>query len=377
MAGELWVYCAGGINGYNGQTLFINGRQIVPIAKSLIFALLGVVFLSVPAWAADDFYSGQVPVNDRSPVSFSQGMNAALLQVLAKASAESPERLRQNPALKDALAGGERYAQQFLYKVQADPQADGSVKNQVYLQASFPERVIMALLKQSNVRFWAASQRSPLLLLAVVKSQGLEHMAAVRAPRVVEQLQQAAVNQGLPLRLADGQEEAGQLLQANPGYLKQLLEQSGGRFALVVVAEGENGTAPGGQWLLFDGVQSVKTTVAAASVPEAMASGMAWVAGQLAGKSAVALAGQASKVDVSIGRIDSYADYEQALAYLDDISIVDRVELRRFHRNTLYLTLGLNAGLDELEKIFQADGKVQSRADGQAGGQDKSYQWSE
>lgn len=341
--------------------------------KNSLVALLGLCLIAMQANAVEDFYSGTVPVNDRSQVSFRAGMNEALLQVLVKASAETPERIRQNPNLQGELKNAERFAAQFLYKTQADVLADGSTKNQVYLQASFPEKIIMGLLKQGGVRFWSA-RRETVLVLPVVNQGDLALMATSREPAIMAQLDKAGQKYGIPLQIAgDGQETAERVWDMDMAYLQQLLADSHKKFALVVKIAGDNAGGRG-QWLLVDGIQTAAVEVNVDGAANFADKGMAWVASQLANKGAVELGSAATGIELSIDKVDSYPKYEAALSYLESISIVEQVQIVKAHRGNISLTLKLTTGVDQLEKIFAADHKISITAneDGQ-----KSYHWNE
>ena len=279
-------------------------------------------------------------------------MNDALLQVLSKASAVAPETIAGNPALQDALAAGGRYAQQFLYKTQRDQQADGSFSSQLYLHAVFPEKIVLSLLKQGGLPFWPARQRQPVLMLPVVHSRGLESMAAYRAPGLVDLLQQAADVHGIPLVEGDGQEDAEQLWRANPVYLQQLLDFAKKRFAVVIQAEGENGNAARGHWVLFDKSQSISTMIYGRDQAAFAEKGMAWLASQLASKSAVALTVDSTTFDVAISGVYGYSTYNKVLHYFKSFSIVKHVGVNRFFKDTLYLTVLLDTNVDQLEKLI-------------------------
>lgn len=339
--------------------------------KVLIVAVLACVSLRLEANPGMDFYSGTVPVNDRSQPAFSQGMNEALLQVLVKSSAEQPEKLRQNPRLAEELSNGERFAAQFLYKTQADIQPGGTVKNQLYLQAAFPEKIIMALLKKASVRFWP-SRRAPVLLLPVINVGGLAHIAHAGDTGVNESLLKASQEYGIPVIMGgEQQEDAALLWNADITYTNKIAAAYGCKTALVVQIAG---SAVTGRWYLVDGTELTRQEVGSDTQANFASKGMAWAANQLASKQAVALNSAASKIDLLVSGIDDYDSYENVTAYLKNITIVEQLNLTKVEPGFLSATLILTTGIDQLEKIFQADKKitVTTSESGQ-----KTFRWNE
>ncbi len=340
--------------------------------KVFIIALLACISLQVHADPVMDFYSGFVPVNDRSQLSFQQGMNDALLQVLVKVSAEQPEKLKQNPNLLEALSGAERFAAQFLYKTQADLQPGGASKNQLYLQATFPEKIIMGLLKKANVRFWSA-QRPQVLVLPVVNVGGLAHMANISNKKIDETLAKASQQYGIPVKTGgENQEDAALLWNTDVTYINKMAAAAGTKIALVVQMADNNGSK--GKWILVDGAEVSKLDVNMDTPANFANKGFAWVANVLAAKQAVELTSAASKLDLLVSGIDTYQRYEDATTYLKTISIVEQLSVTKIQPGFMNATLQLTTGVDQLEKMFQVDKKIEIKVD-QAG--QKSYHWNE
>jgi hypothetical protein len=344
--------------------------------KILIVALLACISLQIKAAPVIDIYTGTVPVNDRSQPGFQQGMNAALLQVLVKASAEQPEKLARNPALAGELSNAERFAAQFLYKTQADVQADGSSKNQLYLQAVFPQKIIMGLLKKANVRFWPA-QRLPVLVLPVMNIGGLVHMASVRDPNIAANLLQASQQYGIPMVMGGEQnEDAALLWNLDIAYINKLsaanADANNTSIALVIKLPGSG--AAKGQWVLVDGSTVNKVDVSMDTPAHFADKGMAWAANILAAKQSVSLTSAASKTELLVSGIDSYEKYENAVMYLKTLSIVEKFDLLKIQPGFLSASLQLTTGIDQLEKVFQVDKKITVTAS--ETGQ-KIYRWNE
>lgn len=318
--------------------------------------------------ATADFYSGIVPVPDRSQESFKLGMRDALLQTLVKASAESPETISNNPLLIDDFNRAETFALQFLYKIQTDEQKN----TQVFLKATFAEKSIMDLLKKANLRFWS-SRRPVILLLPVENNNGFNSITANTDALLAQQLLASSEKYGIPFNMGADNIDAMRIWYANTDYIQQLMKQSQKKFAVVIQLLNASSTVKKGKWLLFDESQMLALTVNAAEWSEFSDKGMAWVAQQLVQQHSINLVGESNQLELPISGIDNYAKYESLVSYVKSISIIEQAQLIKIEKGIATWVLKLTADQEQLEKIFTLDKKIiiQTIAD------KKTYSWRE
>jgi len=336
------------------------------VVDSRFFALLLCALFTLPLQADEtpDFFSGIVPVNNRSQVSFRQGANDALLQVLVRASVQSADALKRNPKLKQDLQNAERYTAAFSYESVPDAPIPLAIK------VTFPDKVIAGILARAGLTYWEAN-RPGILLLPIMDAAGGPRLATAEEAQFTQALTKVAVQYGLPVQLADAIEEPEALLPVNQDYVYRLLQQHQKPVA-VVIAITRNGEQVSTQWTLQREEMTATKSIAAADVNSASEQGLWWLANELAAEYKVSLVGDGQSVDLIIDRVDSYADYEQLIAYMKQVSIVNAVLIKSVHKERVTLKLDLKAALPELEKVFLLQRKIQVTRDEQGQAQ---YLW--
>lgn len=331
--------------------------------KRQYFALLLCLFSFIPAHAdeMENFFSGMVPVNNRSQASFQEGASDALLQVLVRASVQPASLLNANTIIQQDLNNADKYAAQFSY------QAIDEDETHLIMKVTFPEKIVSQLLIKAGVQYWPSKRRG-VLLLPVINSSTGRHL--ITDTQWLDELNQAGQRYGLPMEIATVVENVDALWPVNTEYVNQLLMAHKKTLAVIVAINANNSTSA--NWQIIGDEQVPVTTINANNTAELSDKGIAWVANQMVLKDAVVLAAGGQTEVMTITNVKSYEHYEQVLAYLKQVSIVDSVSLVAVKKDQLTLNIVLKSAISEFDRLLTIQRKIKVLADDKGL---KTYYW--
>lgn len=337
-------------------------------------ALLSWVTLA-GAETVPNLYQADVPVAEQSAAELRRAASAGLAEVLVRVSGRADA--QRNPALAPALAGADRYLEQYRYE--RNPAA-GSMPWLVRL--NFAPDQSERLLRGAGLPVWGGN-RPGVLALVVVDDGAGRNLVGDDSP-VAAALREQARRRGLALHfpLLDGadahalagddiwQLDAGRVGPALERYkpdalLLGRLTQSGGRWS--------------GSWSLTVNDQHTDAEGEADSLSAALAPSIDKLADALASQYAVASSGAPSEgVLLRLIGIRNFDDYAHALAYLQRLEVVKSANPVQVEGEEVLLRLRIAGSAEQLARQLALDSRLQpqtAQTDSAAGDQSAQLQY--
>ncbi|MEJ2383885.1 MAG: DUF2066 domain-containing protein [Xanthomonadales bacterium] len=324
--------------------------------RILLITLL-VVTAPVRAFADDDgLYTGAVTVTGQGAAERREALPQALAHVLRKLSGLRD--LESVPGIADALQRAPALLVTFYYRTIEHPMPDGAVRTELRLMARFAEPGVDDLVRQLQLPLWPPQRRPAEIWLVIDDGDGRQILPA-EFDYLRFALDDAAGLRGLRLDWPQPDEEGMypvdlQLLWG--GYTEDLASPTGdGVLILTAGREGPlwnvraNLGYRGQNWSwrrqdydaqagLLAALQSAIDQVAAASAIASSDLG-AW------------------SYDLTVAGLAGPDDYATCLAWLQGLSIVERVSVRSAAPAQVTFRLGLTAMPRYLEDAI-ANGRV-------------------
>ncbi len=347
---------------------------------SALFALLALLCAApLHAAAVRDLYEARVTVGEQSPAELKRAARDGLAEVLVRVSGRT-DAARQ-PALASALAGADRYLEQYRYDQAAAVAADAAPKLQAVLRFAPPQ--VEQLLRQAGLPVWGDNRPTLLVWLAVDESGGRQLVSEESHADLVRTLREQARRRGLLLSfpLLDLDDMA--KVTADMAWQLDLskLGEASSRYRADGLLVGRLAALPGGRWLGtwklsaedlqlgFDGE--------GASLPAYLAPSIDRVADGLASRYAVAAEAGAGVVTLWLSDVNSFADYTRALGYLARVGQVKAVVPLQVTPGQLLLRLEIDGTPTQLQRALALDNKLQPEpaTAQQSGTAQMRYRW--
>lgn len=322
-------------------------------AGAWVLACLGwlVMGSGVRAEVVPDLYRATVLVPGQDESSRNQALRPALEQVLVKVS--GTDQLGANAAIQSALAQPQRWLDAFRYESTTEQLDTGKgPRPATHLIVTFASRGVDELLHRAGMPIWPANRPAVLVWLVADHPEfGPMLVAPTEQPEVYEALTAAAARRGLPVikPLLDLEDQmaltAEQLWNADVAAIGAASE----RYPTSVVVVGRMSTLPGGEpmisWLLLHQDQQQMFESMGADMTAIMVDGVARTANYLAGIYAIAPNAQGgSDLQLEIHGVDTFADYNGLMHYLEQQGVVSRMQV-----------LGVNGSVVKVKLVSQGD----------------------
>ena len=166
----------------------------------LLLSLLVLIPLQ-PATAViiDDLYTIELPVANQTTELRLKAFGEAFRQVLTKVSGS--DEAQKSPGIARLAPDSSRYIKQFSYVTRPGVDAEGTDAKLLYLKVDFDQQLIEQLLRSRNFPVWGRERPSSLLVINS-QTQGKTRLVAADAtPEIVDMLDSAALNRGVPILL--------------------------------------------------------------------------------------------------------------------------------------------------------------------------------
>ena len=160
--------------------------------KNLAILVLLLLVLAARADVVDTLYDARVAVEQRGDQALAHAAAEGLREVLVRVSGQRD--IASSPAIQPALGKAQSLLRQFRYESE---RRDG--RQQLYLDLSFSEVEVNRLLSQSALPVWDKNRPRVLAWLVADDVSGRRFVNAKDHPDIVEALQRAARQRGLPL----------------------------------------------------------------------------------------------------------------------------------------------------------------------------------
>lgn len=314
----------------------------------LLLLLFPLMTLSPPL-AANDLYTGEVPVPGQDDAARQEAMVAALKQVLVKVSGDPGA--GERPEVQGALKDPAPLIQAFYYRQEVD--RSGPVPAlKLYYAANFEPRAITRLLSASGLSQWARERPT---LMAWVVADGVLLPATQLAP-----LLRRASERGIQLSAGAGAapDDAGEggisLIDVERGEIARLRPIASRFGAPGVLAGRLYASAEGvaGRFAYGDGEREESFEVQGADTAAALRAAADETANRMATRYAFAAADSTpAEVAVVLRGLASAADFARVHAYLSSLSVVRELRLGMAAGDTLDLSLTVSGGAERLRQI--------------------------
>lgn len=324
-----------------------------------------VLLLSLFAWpnpvAAADLYAGEAAVPDQSERERLAAMPRALAEVLGKHSG-----LRELPstaAVDAALGQASGLALAFAYRTV--PMGDAE---ELRVVVSFSPPGVDRLARELGLPLWPP-RRPPLKAWIVVDEGFGRQLLPAEWQDAWSGLVDVAARRGVELAFPGAADvEAADLQLLWGGFTEQLLLSHPESRPLIAAARRD-----GGAWQVrmstdING-RAWSQSFSGVDLGTLLEQGLQQAIDEMAAAARIAPdeQGQWSHALTVTGLADGSA-YLALLAYLESVSVVDRVDVRSAQAGQVALELQLNAAPDILGRVLAADGRLQPATGG-------DYEW--
>ncbi len=282
-------------------------------------------------------------------------MPRALLQVLQKVSGLTD--FEAYPDVQPAIQNASALAITFYYSDKELILPDGQPGKQPYLVVEFSAAAVADLAKSLQLPIWKPERR-PVTVWFVVDDGSSRAIMPAAMEYAWEGLAAIASARGMPV-IRPRPDELGvyavdqQLLWG--GYTEELVE-TGPADALVIAARRE-----GQDWNIRMNMDYMKQVRSWRNrnpdIQIALAEGMNRAIDEIVALNSIAAADQGRQtLEISVSGLAVGGDYARCLAYLQKLSLVERVEVRAATPGKVRFSLTLNALPEYLFSALQNDG---------------------
>lgn len=320
----------------------------------ILLAVLGLCSGTAVAVPVAGLFEATAPVADRTELTRRAASRAALGKVLVKVTGDRGS--VRHPATAPILQNPERFVQQYFYeRPSPERRSAGSEGDGIAVRFQFDARMLADALRAAGVPVWGSERPKTLLWLVLQPVAGVAELVGVEDDNPLVALARAQVEaRGIPVVLPLLDLDERQLVSPDwvqRGELTQVMQASS-RYGVEAVLVGDlRETAPGlwqAQWfLLANDNQSGWSSLnedPALLVDEAINLTADALAQRYAGTSALA----ADTVAVTLAQVHTVRDYARALAYLESLAPVARIEVAGVDRDQVALRLAVRGGIQEL-----------------------------
>ena len=167
---------------------------------SLILALLVLSPLqSVKAIVVDDLYTIELPVEDQTTGQRLDAFGDAFRLVLTKVSGS--DAAQKSSVISNLSNTSSRYVKQFSYLNRQSVDEEGEDVDLLFLKVDFDQRLIERLLRKHNFPVWGKERPSSLLVINSQVNGNVQLVTVDTRPEIVDRLDAAALNMGVPTLL--------------------------------------------------------------------------------------------------------------------------------------------------------------------------------
>lgn len=278
-------------------------------------------------------------------------MPKALGNVLEKYS--GVRSLDAYPDAEAALQSAQSILVTFYYRNAERTLADGASVEEMRLVAKFSSNEVDELARSLQLPLWQA-QRNPLEVWVVVDNGRQREIMPLEMAYARESLDAVAANRGQPLVWPQADEEGMysvdmQLLWG--GYTEDLASLNG--VGVLILAARREGARWGIRTNLGFGGENFAWRIHDFDLEAGLVEGLQKAIDQVATSNAIAASEQGVwSRELTIAGLNSSTDYQEFLAYLQGIGIVDSVSVISARPDGMTFRLGLNAAPNYLDEAF-------------------------
>ncbi len=310
----------------------------------LTFVLGWLATPAAQAVAVQGLYQAEVPIEQdtqgQRAAAFQEAMSIVLVRLTGRQDAAA------SPDTEDIRRAAERYVQQYR------------MTREGKLWVSFDSASVDAELAKRGLPIWGSERPAVLLVLAVDQGGGQRFVLSAEdevqdpvAADLRDRMNSLSQYRGLPiiLPLMDAQDRTVISFSEAWGGFDQALAAAGARYGTDSVLLGRlmMDAQFRVRWTLFSGDQSYRWT-------GGVDDGINGASDRFAQRYAVATgAAVEGEVGLAVTNISSLADYGRVLAYLEGLTAVRSVHVRRLRDDTAVFGLQLIGSLENVDRAIR------------------------
>jgi hypothetical protein len=268
--------------------------------------------------------------------------------------------LLQKPVIVAALDDARSRVQQYGYERGEAPSAGLSLRFQ------FDGPYVTNLVKRAGAPLWTANRPTVLAWVVVEDEQGRHFISKDSAPQEAQWLVEAFSRRGVPVQLPvfDLADTTAVSLEDAWRLDATVLQAASARYKVQDIVAGRlsslsTGNALG-DWSYFNRDEQTNRSVAVPDLQTFLREGVDVVAGELAGRYAVApMGGGARGVSISINGVSSYADYAAIVKWLEGLELVDHANIEQVQGDRIELRLQAQADAEQLAATIELNDRLQ------------------
>ena len=325
-------------------------NRILLLLSLMLMPFSGVFAVEV------DVYTGETVVADQGRRERDRAVPLAFEHVLQKTS--GIRQFDDYPEVQTALESASSLMVTFYYRNVERMQADGNSLDELRLVASFSAPDVEKLARSLQLPLWQ-TDRDPLEIWVVIDDGHQRQVMPVEIAYVKESLEAVAERRGQPMAWPEPDEEGVypvdmQLLWG--GYTEDLASLNG--VGVLILAARREGHEWGVRANLGYGGENWAWRIQDLDLESALIDGLQKAVDQVASSSAIGASDLGtSHQELTVTGLGSAEDYQQCLAYLQSIDIVEDVAVVSARPSTVTFKLELSALPRYLEEVFE-DGSV-------------------
>ena len=349
---------------FSGSPALRLPRQVLLL---LACSLLLLLSQPSPASQVSDLYQVTVPVSGQGSNDRSRATSRAMSEVLVKVTGQ--RQTLSDPAIKSALQKATSYLQGYSYR---RDEVDG--QRQLMLVTRFDDKAITRLLRDNGLGIWGGNRSTTLMWLAVDEAGRRQIQSSGRSTRLSENIDQVFNQRALPLifPVMDFEDNlaisavdvwglfSSKLTEASTRYGSESI--LGGRLS---VSETDKGERYNGRLVLLFRNQRFDASIEDLSA-KGVALAMADLVGNTLSRHYAVTAGNGDNPILRIDGTGTTRAYAGAIAYVEGLTAVRKVMVKRVSGDQLELELTIDGTVEQLSDSIALGRRLQKvESDGQ------------
>jgi hypothetical protein len=326
------------------------------ITRVLVFTLSVMTACIGYAATVPDLYTATVPVAGRDSASLASASQTAMGEVLVKVSGSAG--VLRYPEVKAALGGARKHVQQYSYT------RDSSSESGLSARFLFDDSYITGLVTSAGAPLWTANRPLVLLWLVLEDDSGRRFITRDTDAELLAQVTREFSRRGVPFKLPlfDLADTAALSVDQAWQLDAPAVREASGRYDVEDLLVGRVALDPTGQatgeWRYVSAEETADRRAAAVTGAVFIEQGVAMVAEELAGRYAVAAAGNSfGGVTMRVAGVNSYADYAAIVSWLEKLELIDHANVQRISGDQLHLRLQTQADASQLVSLIELNAK--------------------
>ena len=344
---------------FSGSPVLKVSRQTWTLMACL---LLSAMLMPVPSQASriSDLYQVEVPVDGQGSSDRSRATSKAMSEVLVKVTGQ--RQTLSNPAVKSALRKATSYLQGYSYR---RDEVDG--QRQLMLVTRFDDKAITRLLRDNGLGIWGGNRSTTLMWLAIDEGRHRQIQSSGRPSPLSESIDQVFEQRALPMIFPVMDFDDNRAISAVDvwGLFSSKLTEASSRYGSESILGGrlsvtrtDKGERYNGRLMLLFRHQRFDASIDDLSA-KGVALAMADLVGNTLSRHYAVTAGSSENPVLRIDGTGTTGAYASAIAYVEGLTAVRKVMVKRVLGDQLELELTIDGTVDQLSDSIALERRLQ------------------